>query len=75
MRLPVKKIEANMAGTVLQVLVQPGDRVEAGQDVAVLESMKMEVPIQAESSGTVSAVKVETGSFVNEGDVLIELED
>ena len=31
---PMKKIEANMAGTVLQVLVQPGDRVEAGQDVA-----------------------------------------
>jgi acetyl-CoA carboxylase biotin carboxyl carrier protein len=72
---PVKKIEANMAGTVLQVLVQPGDRVEAGQDVVVLESMKMEVPIQSEISGTVSGVKVETGSFVNEGDVLIELED
>jgi acetyl-CoA carboxylase biotin carboxyl carrier protein len=71
----MKKIEANMAGTVLQVLVQPGDRVEAGQDVVMLESMKMEVPIQAESSGTVSQVKVEVGSFVNEGDVLIELED
>ena len=71
----MKKIEANMAGMVLQVLVQPGDRVEMGQDVAILESMKMEVPIQAESSGTVSQVKVETGSFVNEGDVLIELED
>ena len=41
----------------------------------MLESMKMEVPIQAESSGTVSPVKVEVGSFVNEGDVLIELED
>ena len=63
----MKKIEANMAGTVLQVLVQPGDRVEAGQDVVMLESMKMEVPIQAESSGTVSQVKVEVGSFVNEG--------
>lgn len=71
----MKKIEANMAGTVLQVLVQPGDRVEAGQDVVMLESMKMEVPIQAESSRTVSQVKVEVGSFVNEGDVLIELED
>ena len=71
----MKKIEANMAGTVLQVLVQPGDRVEAGQDVVVLESMKMEVPIQSEISGTVAGVKVETGSFVNEGDVLIELED
>ncbi|MEW9033296.1 MAG: acetyl-CoA carboxylase biotin carboxyl carrier protein subunit, partial [Planifilum fimeticola] len=70
----MKKIEANMAGTVLQVLVQPGDRVEAGQDVVVLESMKMEVPIQSEISGTVSGVKVATGSFVNEGDVLIELE-
>jgi acetyl-CoA carboxylase biotin carboxyl carrier protein len=71
----VKKIEANMAGTVLQVLVQPGDQVDVGQDVVVLESMKMEVPIQSEISGTVSRVKVDTGSFVNEGDVLIELED
>lgn len=68
-------LHASMAGTVLQVLVSPGERVEAGQDVVILESMKMEVPVQAEQAGTVKEVKVEIGSFVNDGEVLIVLED
>jgi acetyl-CoA carboxylase biotin carboxyl carrier protein len=67
-------VTASMAGTILQVLVAPGDRVEAGQEVVILESMKMEIPVQAEKGGTVKDVKVEVGSFVGEGDVLIELE-
>jgi len=67
------KVEATMAGTVMQVLVAVGDKVEAGQDVVILESMKMEVPVQSEYSGVVKEIKVETGSFVSDGDVLIEL--
>ncbi|TCS94644.1 acetyl-CoA carboxylase biotin carboxyl carrier protein subunit [Hazenella coriacea] len=67
-------ILSNMAGTVLQVLVNPGDSVEAGQDVVILESMKMEVPIQAEAGGIVKEVKVEVGSFVGDGEALLELE-
>lgn len=63
-----------MAGTVMQVLVSVGERIESGQDVVVLESMKMEVPLQAEQSGTVKEIKVEAGSFVSDGDVLLELE-
>ncbi|MFC4076549.1 acetyl-CoA carboxylase biotin carboxyl carrier protein subunit [Salinithrix halophila] len=69
----MKTVQASMAGTVLQVLVGEGDRVEAGQDVVILESMKMEVPVQAEENGTVTAVKAEVGAFVGDGDVLIEL--
>ncbi|SMO48348.1 acetyl-CoA carboxylase biotin carboxyl carrier protein subunit [Melghirimyces algeriensis] len=69
----MKVICSTMTGTVLQVLVSEGDRVESGQDVVVLESMKMEVPVQAETAGTVSAVKAEVGGFVNEGDILFEL--
>jgi acetyl-CoA carboxylase biotin carboxyl carrier protein len=68
------QVTASMAGTILQVLVAPGDRVEAGQDVVILESMKMEIPVQAEQSGIVKDVKVDVGSFVGEGDVLVELE-
>ncbi|MBA4601179.1 acetyl-CoA carboxylase biotin carboxyl carrier protein subunit [Thermoactinomyces mirandus] len=68
------KVEASMAGTVMQILVSVGDRVEAGQDVVILESMKMEVPLQAEQSGTIKEIKVEVGSFVSDGDVLLELE-
>lgn len=67
-------IKANMAGTVFKVLVQIDDKVELGQDVIVLESMKMEIPIQAETAGTVTEVKVEEGEFVNEGGVLVVLE-
>jgi acetyl-CoA carboxylase biotin carboxyl carrier protein len=59
----------------LAVLVSPGDRVEVGQDVVILESMKMEVPIQAEQAGTVKEIKVEVGGFVGDGDVMIELAD
>ncbi|MFD2371048.1 acetyl-CoA carboxylase biotin carboxyl carrier protein subunit [Brevibacillus sp. GCM10020057] len=70
----MKQVAANMAGTVINVLVQAGDEVTEGQDVVVLESMKMEVPIQAEVAGKVTEVKVNIGDFVNEGDVLITLE-
>lgn len=63
-----------MAGTVMQVLVSVGERIETGQDVVILESMKMEVPLQAEQSGIVKEIKVEAGSFVSDGDVLLELE-
>jgi acetyl-CoA carboxylase biotin carboxyl carrier protein len=68
------QIIASMAGTVFKVLVQVNDRIEPGQDVIVLESMKMEIPIQAETAGTVTVIKVEEGEFVNEGGVLLEIE-
>jgi acetyl-CoA carboxylase biotin carboxyl carrier protein len=63
-----------MAGTIFKVLVAAGDEVNPGQDVIVLESMKMEIPIQAEVGGTVREVKVAEGEFVNEGGVLVVLE-
>ncbi|MBG9794880.1 acetyl-CoA carboxylase [Paenibacillus dendritiformis] len=70
----MSKIAAVMAGNVYQLLVKPGDQVEAGQNVAVLESMKMEITITAGSAGTVKEVLVSEGDFVNEGDLLIELD-
>lgn len=70
----MSKIVAVMAGNVYQVLVKPGDQVEAGQNVVVLESMKMEIAITVGSGGTVKEVIVSEGDFVNEGDLLIELE-
>lgn len=66
-------IKSNMAGTVWKVLVQPGDAVVPGQDVIILESMKMEIPITAEVAGTVTAVAVGEGDFVNDGDLVVEL--
>ena len=63
-----------MAGNVWKILVKPGDQIEAGQDVVILESMKMEIPIAADFGGIVKEVKTSEGDFVNEEDVLIEFE-
>lgn len=71
----MKEIAANMAGIVIQVLAQKGDQVSEGQDVIMLESMKMEVPIPAAYAGKVIEVKVGIGDFVNEGDVLLILDE
>ncbi|GEN30542.1 acetyl-CoA carboxylase biotin carboxyl carrier protein [Cerasibacillus quisquiliarum] len=70
----MKEITANMAGSVWKVLVQEGEQVEIDQDVVILESMKMEIPIATEDDGIVKEIKVKEGDFVNEGDVLVTLE-
>ena len=66
-------IKSEMAGTVLEVKVKAGDSIKAGQEIVVLESMKMEVPVAASKSGKVTEVKKQVGDFVNEGEALIEL--
>jgi acetyl-CoA carboxylase biotin carboxyl carrier protein len=70
----MSQVLATMAGNVWKIVVNVGEQVEEGQDVVILESMKMEIPIAAETSGIVKEIKVQEGDFVNEGDVLIELE-
>ena len=70
----MNEVVASMAGNVWKVLVKAGDQVEEGQDVAILESMKMEIPISAEVEGIIKEVKVNEGDFVNEGDVIVEVE-
>ncbi len=68
------QIQSNMAGVVLRVVVSEGDQVQSGQEVIVLESMKMEIPVAADQAGTVKAIHVKEGDFVNEGDTLLDLE-
>jgi acetyl-CoA carboxylase biotin carboxyl carrier protein len=63
-----------MAGVVLEFLVKPGEQIAVDQDVVLIESMKMQIPIQSMVDGIVKAVKVNEGDFVDEGDVLLELE-
>jgi acetyl-CoA carboxylase biotin carboxyl carrier protein len=67
-------IEAHITGNVWKIEVAVGDRVEEEDTVAILESMKMEIPVEAEDSGTVKEIRVEEGQSVNEGDVLVVLE-
>src|ERR1035437_3822740 len=71
--LAAAEIPAPMPGKVLKVLVRDGDLVEAGQPLVVIEAMKMETTLAAESAGLVKHVRVEEGQMVDHGAVLIEL--
>ncbi|MEO9322289.1 biotin/lipoyl-binding carrier protein [Nocardioides sp. C4-1] len=64
---------AEMVANVLEVSVEVGATVAVGDEVALLESMKMEIPVVSEAAGTVAAIKVAPGDVVQEGDVLISL--
>ncbi|MGG0717793.1 biotin/lipoyl-containing protein [Robertmurraya massiliosenegalensis] len=70
----MKMITATIAGIISNVLVEQDDVVKVGQEVIVIESMKMQIPIESEIEGTVKEVKVKTGDFINDGDVLLVLE-
>ena len=65
---------AHITGTVWKVEVEVGDRVEAEQVLVILESMKMEMPVEAPEAGTVSAILVKAGASVEEGEVLLKLD-
>lgn len=67
-------ITSELVANVMKVVVAPGDKLEAGDPVALLESMKMEIPVLTEKAGTVSAVKVSPGDVVQEGDVLVTID-
>ena len=64
------EIRAEMVANVWKVVVAEGDTVEDGATLVILESMKMEIPVLAEKSGTVSALHVSEGDVVQEGDVI-----
>lgn len=63
-----------MTGSVWKTVVSQGDKVDEGTELVILESMKMEIPIETEISGTVVELKVSEGDFVNEGDVIAIIE-
>ena len=64
------EIRAEMVGTVLQVVAEPGTAVNAGDTVLILESMKMELPAVSEKAGTLTSLAVAKGDRVQQGDVL-----
>jgi biotin carboxyl carrier protein len=65
-----QEVVSDLVGNVIGISVSVGDTVEAGDEIALLESMKMEIPVLAEAPGKVAAVKVVVGDVVQEGDVL-----
>jgi acetyl-CoA carboxylase biotin carboxyl carrier protein len=70
----VADIEAHITGTVWKVEVAVGDAISEGDTVVILESMKMEMPVESEDDGTVAEIRCEEGQSVQEGDVLVVLE-
>ena len=67
-------VEAHITRTVWKVECQVGQEVEGGDTLVILESMKMEMPVDAEDDGKVAEIKCSEGQAVKEGDVLVVLE-
>ena len=67
-------VEAHITGTVWQIEVDVGDDVEEGDELIILESMKMEMPIESPADGTISEVLVEKDDAVEEEQVVARLE-
>ncbi len=67
------QVSAHITGTVWKIEVKVGDKVDEGQTLVILESMKMEMPIEAPEAGEVESIACAEGKAVNEGDVLITL--
>lgn len=71
--LAAPEIAAPMPGKVLKVMVKEGQQVEAGQALVVIEAMKMETTLAAESAAVIKRIRVAAGQMVDHGAVLIEL--
>ena len=68
------EIRAEMVANVWKVVAAVGDSVDDGDALVILESMKMEIPVVAESSGTVKSLDVNEGDVVQEGDLIATIE-
>ncbi len=68
------EVKAHITGTVWQIEVEVGDDVAEGEEVIILESMKMEMPIESPADGTVSEIKVEKDDPVDEEQVVMLLD-
>jgi acetyl-CoA carboxylase biotin carboxyl carrier protein len=70
----VAEIRAAMVANVWRVVAAEGDRVEDGDTLVILESMKMEIPVVAEDAGSVTKLHVAEGDVVQEGDLIARID-
>lgn len=68
------EIKAHITGTIWKIPVSEGQEIEEGDTLVIIESMKMEMPIEADDDGKVLEIKAKEGQPVNEGDVLMIVE-
>lgn len=66
-------VAAHITGTVWKIEVKVGQQVNAGDTLVILESMKMEMPVEATEGGTVTEIRCKEAQPVNEGDILVVL--
>jgi acetyl-CoA carboxylase biotin carboxyl carrier protein len=69
-----EEIKAHITGVVFQIVARPGDAVAEGDAVIVLESMKMEIPVEAPRAGSLREIRVQEGQTVQEGETVAVLE-
>ncbi len=69
------EVKAHITGTVWKIEVEVGDEVEEDDEVVILESMKMEMPVEAPCDGVVKEIHVEEGDAVDEDEVLLIIEE
>jgi biotin carboxyl carrier protein len=65
-----EEVLAEMVSTVYEIVTQEGATVREGDTLVMLESMKMEIPVVAESDGTVTSINVKTGDVLQKGDLI-----
>lgn len=70
-----QEIKSYLVANVWKVAAHEGDTVAAGDTIVILESMKMEIPVTAESAGTLVELRVSEGELVQEGDVIGVIQD
>ncbi len=67
-------VKSQISGTVWQILVEVGQQVTEEEDLIILESMKMEIPVAAPNDGKIAEILVSPNQPIQEGDVLLRLE-
>ena len=70
----MSEVTAPMGGKILDIKVKPGDSVNEGDEIIILEAMKMELPVVTNDSGTVKEIKCKIGDAVDAEAVLVEIE-
>ncbi len=67
-------VKSPMTGTIVKLLAQIGSPVESGQQLALIESMKLEIPVESDTSGVLKSYMVAEGDFIEEGSTIAVVE-
>ena len=67
-------VPAPMTGTLKEIIVSVGDRVNEGEELVIIESMKMEIPVESPAAGTVAEIVAQPPAQIEEGALLLRLE-